>query len=203
MSDKIPETEIESKICSKWGIDSSVVHRPFKFEQGSGPCTIPECRDYQGLLHIKVVYSGLDSENCRLLDYHEGAHIYLFHLGYPPSCFDRDTYEFIADYYAYCLQMKMRPQDLNDLTLLPILHQGVGQAMQHAIMQHLGRRLDEPALLQRNYQPVRECLRNAPPPPIFPSKPLDAEQIKEVEELLSKYYQEVYQKSINFSLPRC
>ena len=169
MSDTGFEKEIEEKICSEWGIGGSVVHRRFKFELGAGPGTIPECYDNQGLLHVKIVYSGRSSEDRRILLYHEGAHIYLFHLGYPPSRFDRDTYEFIADYYAYCLQMKRRPEDLNDLTLLPILHEGVGQAMYHAIMQYLERGLDEPSLLPKNYQPIRECLSDAPPPPSSPA----------------------------------
>jgi hypothetical protein len=203
MNDERFEREIEEKICSEWKIDGSVIHRPFKFTRPPiGHFMIPECYDDQKL-HVKIGYSGTGAEDCRTLVHHEGAHIYLFHLRYPPSRFDMDTYEFIADYYACCLQMKKYPRDLDDLLLLQNLYNGVGQAMHHAIMQYLGQASTQPAAVLKNYKPVEECLRNAPPPPVFGSASFDAGQIKKVQELLSRYYPIVYQKTINFSIPRC
>lgn len=94
-----------------WAIDQSKFDITFT-EDSRKPLTTARLVD--GRLHVYV--SGDPSED-KIILYHEGAHVYLFHLGYPPSRtringtipeLTGSPVDFLAEHYAQRLELEKR-----------------------------------------------------------------------------------------------
>lgn len=187
--------DIEDEIREVWGIDETVVTRPFTFTQISGYC----CYTKPTLLGndrvaVEITYGDVERDRNTIV-YHEGAHVYLFHLGYPPAKAEPEpalgsrVSDYIADYYAYKLQLEK--ESGNDPSKLIQLLNGkyiaLGAAYNGAILARLKvfwKLAPRPTWGIGNFSMVYESLEKAPPPPGFTAQPFEKRAVKEIRRLL-------------------
>lgn len=106
MSDR--DTKVSNRVADRiydlWKMDRSRI--VIEFEECSSCYTQPLHRDARNRVHLKVCGSSVTELETLL--YHEGAHVYLFYLGYPPADFPNNRLDILADYYAYRLEAEIR-----------------------------------------------------------------------------------------------
>lgn len=122
------------------------------------------------------MYSTRDHDT---LVFHEGAHVYLFHLGYPPAQMRR--IDFINEYYACKLELQKRfdddPRKLDELIgdlgtkriELEALLGPVGQAIATKLREYWGLG-KKPSNCTSIFGQIYDCLERAPNPPNYPEK---------------------------------
>jgi hypothetical protein len=195
------EKEFVDEMCKVWELNDSVIYLPLKLEQTSGlVATIPEGYDRHGLLHVKIVYSTRDHD---ALVYHEGAHVYLFHLGYPPAQMRR--IDFINEYYACKLEPQKRFDDdarkldelIGDLGTkrieLEVLLGPVGQAIATKLREYWGLG-KKPSSYASIFGETYDCLERAPNPPELPGQAMSftEDEKGEIRQLLGESFPRVY-----------
>lgn len=210
MSNMEFEKEIEERIFREWGIDGSVIRRPLRFERRTVPCPlcVPE-KVEDGHLQIKLMYSG-EQDRSTLVE-HEGAHVYVFHLKYPPAHppSRNGIFDFIAEYYAQKLELERYHKAelremLGDLGTRRVQLETLGQVGQ-AIAARLRDfwNINNPILFPQSLFTVAyNCLKMAPDPPQQPDsnveRPFEKEAIAKIRGLLEEAFPKLFSEQINF-----
>lgn len=178
------EADILRKIHDEWHIDVSKISMTFERNRAA---TKPLQFDDQGCLHVRV-FGSPENERDTLIR-HEGAHVYLFQLEYPPAELSAGTMDYIAEYYATKLETLKYKATTNGLAGFSYVH---GPMMD--VINQAGGTYSDP-----RSQAVYECLREiseqirideeALPPTSWKFEQVDKEAIKQS---LRDYFQRVF-----------
>jgi len=174
MSEDDIANRIVGKILEVWQIEPCLSAVSLKFQEATVCGAVPERLDEKGRLHVKV-YGPADTEYRNTI-YHEGAHVYLFHLGYPPAKFPQHTLDFIAEYYANVLELRrLFDDDLetvrNETERMLVL--ASVSAVLYPVIVHVRNLFrvgigGQQALGAPSFTLISDWLRQAPDPPALP-----------------------------------